>query len=423
MGNVTIGDLNTEYKYGGVTTPAKGINVNIPDITAGSEVCIRSAVYPANSGYDRNWEDKEGSHTWAYSDRVCYTVAKKPNMEVWGGNVYSRGKLEAAVSVKGNLANYNDSTYVIESKYSKKHAFGSWVESGIISTGVVKGIASGAGLGFAENNSGNLWPDYHPADGMGNNSIVNTRSPGGNEQTSICSWSTETFANSPCANGAVGSLGNSVAANSATGDRTSVISKYAYGGDVNVTGGIVRLNDDSKIRSKNVYYYYSGNETARITGKMVDGASTIRKGTIQVVHSNRSINIAGDLIYEDGYEDFDEMPKLVIYASENINIDCGVSRVDAILVAGNTVTTCGNSNDINARENSNQLKINGAVVSNSLKANRTYGAATGANSMIPAEIINYDPTLYLWGGEKSEAVGGSGANLDITYSKELAPRL
>ncbi|MBR3172688.1 hypothetical protein IKF21_02125 [Candidatus Saccharibacteria bacterium] len=426
MGNTTIGDLNSSFNYNGTTT-SKSIHVNIPDAPAGSDVCIRSAVYPANSGYDRNWQDAEGSHTWAYSPRVCYKVAKKPNLEVWGGNIFSRGALETAVSIKGNLAYYNE--YKIEmvygKDYDKKRVFGSWGEDGVVSSGAIKGLSSGAGLGFVENNSGSLWPDFHPANGLGNNANINGREPGGSKQTTICGWSSETFANYPCTNLSVGALGNSVAANSATSDKSSIISAFAYGGDVNIDGGIVRLNDDGKLKVKNRYYYYTGNDTARITGKYVDGTDSVRKGTIQIVQSNRNINIAGDLIYgtEGGYKDFDEMPKLVIYAKENINIDCGVSRIDAILVAGNTVTTCGDSNDINAQANSNQLVINGAVISNSLKANRTYGAATGANSMIPAEIINFDPTLYLWAGEKSEAVGGSAANLDITYSKELAPRL
>ena len=41
--------------------------------------------------------------------------------------------------------------------------------------------------------------------------------------------------------------------------------------------------------------------------------------------------------------------------------------------------------------------------------------------MIPAEIINYDPTLYLWGNSRTET-GEKNRNLDVSYQKELSPR-
>ena len=101
-------------------------------------------------------------------------------------------------------------------------------------------------------------------------------------------------------------------------------------------------------------------------------------------------------------------------------------ELDALLVAEKDVKTCSNSGGINNPENSNQLIINGAVIASNLIANRTYGAATGANSMIPAEIINFDPSLYRWG--KSEAQANEDddtieAELEEVYTREIAPRL
>ena len=427
MGNTTIGDLNTGYNYGGTTTN-KPVNVNIPDLPAGSQICARSAVYPATSGSNTNWQDAEGDHRWAYSERVCYTVGKRPSLEVWGGNIYLRGGVTTSVSAKGNLAGYN--SYEIETKYDTKYVFGSWSEDGVVSSGTISGLSSGAGLGFAENGAGALWPEFRfvgadgsPASyrGTGNNTNINDRKPGGSTFVSMCNRSTETFANLPCS-GIVGALGNSTATNSANDGLSSIISKYAYGGEQNVSG-TVPLNDNSKIREKNIYYYYGNNETLTVTGETADGVPTVRKGTIQVVHSNKDINITGNIIYDTGYANFEEMPKLVIYAKNNVNISCGVSRIDAIVIADREVKTCSESNNINAQENSNQLLVNGTIITRKLTANRTYGAATGANSMIPAEIINYDPTLYLWGGEQGESVAGSSVNMDITYNKELAPRL
>ena len=420
MGNVTIGNLNTSYNPEGATTN-KNITINIPDIAAGSQICLRSAVYPASSGAYTNWEDKEGDHVWAYSSQQkCYTVAKKPSLQVWGGNIYLNGKTNTIVSVKGHLVGYTN--YGVETKYSNKYVFGSWAENGIISNGTIEGLSSGAATGFAQNNNGELWPSYHPADGAGNNANINGRAPGGSKYTNICDRSTETFAN---CNGSslttVETIGNSAATNNARDGMYSVIAKYDYGGEQNVSG-LVKLNDESKMQDQNIYYYYSGNESLSVNGETVDGTSVIRKGTTQIVKSNKDVDIVGNLIYEDGYSGFSEMPKLVIYAKGDINISCGVGRIDAILIAENSVKTCSDSNDINAQANSNQLMVNGAIIAKKLEAKRTYGAATGANSMIPAEIIDFDPTLYLWGGEQSQVNSETSTNMDITYNKELAPR-
>ncbi|MBR5436757.1 MAG: hypothetical protein IK120_07820, partial [Muribaculaceae bacterium] len=107
---------------------------------------------------------------------------------------------------------------------------------------------------------------------------------------------------------------------------------------------------------------------------------------------------------------------------------CGVRWIDAVLMA-KTVNTCGNSNNTNSSSNSNLLTIYGAVIANKLEANRTYGAATGANSIIPAEIIDFDPTLYLWkaigGGDESGSNNDSddSFNMEAVTQYELPPRL
>lgn len=77
-----------------------------------------------------------------------------------------------------------------------------------------------------------------------------------------------------------------------------------------------------------------------------------------------------------------------------------MERIDAILIAKGNINTCPDRDDKNAErsaENSNKLRINGAVIAGgTLKLNRTYGAATGNDSMKSAEIINMDPSWYLW---------------------------
>ena len=99
--------------------------------------------------------------------------------------------------------------------------------------------------------------------------------------------------------------------------------------------------------------------------------------------------------------------------------------INAVLVSveGGYVDTCYNaSGDLNDRERSrNQLTINGVIIADKMYARRTYGAATGDNSSVPAEIVNYDTSLYLW-GLNSANVNNSG-KLETVYQTELAPRV
>ena len=97
--------------------------------------------------------------------------------------------------------------------------------------------------------------------------------------------------------------------------------------------------------------------------------------------------------------------------------------MDAVLIADETVNTCSEFSDLtqpNSQTRSNRLRINGTIIANKLIAGRTYGAATGTNSGEPAEILDYDTSLYLWGSPRAD-VTGSG-KLESVYLTELAPR-
>ena len=156
-----------------------------------------------------------------------------------------------------------------------------------------------------------------------------------------------------------------------------------------------------------------------------------------MVHSDKTIYINDNLAYEGEYNDYSELPKLIIYG-KNVVIDCKVTRIEALIVADERVVTCNNyegdinnlsdtdlknnvTANINQSPNANQLKVNGAIIAKTLIANRTYGAATGANSIIPAEIINFDPSLYMWGNLGDDDDNDNG-DLEVTLTKELAPR-
>ena len=96
------------------------------------------------------------------------------------------------------------------------------------------------------------------------------------------------------------------------------------------------------------------------------------------------------------------------------------SNIDAIIIAEKDLNTC-KTDDINLRINSNQLVVNGAIVTDNLYFNRTYGAATGLNSKVPGEIVNYDTSAILWGRAKADP-NNEHKNLTSFYIHEIAPR-
>ena len=416
------GALNANGNLAGETVN-KQMTLNIPDVPAGTEVCVRSGVYPASSGADTNYENIDGDGQWAWSAKKCFVVAKKPSLQVWGGNIYSNGIINTARAIKNNLAGYNDRGYTIENNSTTtKTAFGSWSELGVISNGLVSGLASGASVGYGANDNGTLSP---PLEGIVG--LSSTVSAGGSTKTDYCKQVPLSFANSKCTSNYTGQLGSAITSSSIKGDQSNILMKFDYGGTMN-SDGVTALNDGNKIQ-KETYYYYGTKLT--LGGQTNAGGNPVQRGSIQFVHGTEGIYINGNLEYQDGYTKLADVPKLIIYTEKNINIACNVSRIDAILIAGGTVNTCadenGDSPEVNSAERSQQLMINGAVVAAKLEAKRTYGAGPGVNSGVPAEILNFDPTLYRFGEIQSsnEDAGESfetTTNLDTVYQKELAPR-
>lgn len=329
-------------------------SIDIPDVKAGTKICFKSAVYPATSGAPENTK-RDGDERWVESESICGDVAKRPSLQVWGGNIYSSGSIETSVAVKERFQN--------DSGEQEKgtHVFGSWGELGVISSGTVTGLASGAGYAYSK----------------------------GAEKKDFCFVSTLSFANDNCVSGATGSLG--ISFETLDTDKDSIIGQLVDGADNTITK------------------YESIDEVPE----------EIETGVVFVGDKNQDIEIKKSIKYSGNYNSLESMPKVVIYG-KNINISCSVTRIDALIIAEETVNTCSDISDVNDQRRSVQLKVNGAIVANELKAERTYGAATGTNSGVPAEIINFDPSLYLWGGGSTEVESSS--SYESVYLRELSPR-
>ena len=250
------------------------------------------------------------------------------------------------------------------------------------------------------NINGNLWPAYNGGDNNGS-SLYSTYGPGGGDTkfiSSSCKYSPLTFT---CSSSGNGFIGNNNAIRKAELDKQNIVELLAGGED------------------SNEYYEYSSGSFSVGETELSTNATTIVK------RSDQNITITGDIMYTGGYNSLAEVPKMIVYA-DNIYISCTVNRIDAVLIANNVVNTCvseesGDTPDVDNRERSRQLVINGAVIASKLEANRTYGAATGANSIVPAEIINFDPTLYLFGGNVGQDDDATG-RLEVTSITEMAPR-
>ena len=385
------GDMNGKTGEG-----VKNAQFNVPDIDAGSEICVAAAVYPANSGSDTNL-DVKGNDRWNISNSKCFKVAKKPSLQIWGSGIYSMKDLKTPTSKKNNIYGYVNYD---ASSNNQFYIFGSWAEYEVIALGTVTGFSSGASTGFANNNGGALWPSYN-YDNTYNTGLLATYGPGGSLEASVnyCLRSVLTFANDDCSRGVAGMLGGSKSEDS-NDDKANMIEKLRA------------AREGSRVVFEKKTGDYVINENLIAEG-----------GTTRVIDAEGvDVTIDHDIQFLDSrtYANLNEIPKLVIYA-QNININCSVSRIDAVLIADKNIETCYNSSDVNSRMNSNQLIINGSIISDTMSANRTYGAAKGANSMIPAEIVNYDATLYLWGANRA-SVAESGL-LITTYQHELSPRV
>ena len=393
---------------------------NVYDVAAGEYYCVAGAVYPytVNGDTDMN---ASGSDTWYISKPSCVKIAKRPSFQVWGNSMYTSGEITTEPGTKRVIAGFHpfNSAYNGVSASSRENTtiFGSWVEQSLVTPfSSVSGLASGAATGYYASNPG----------------VFKSRSDvsllGGSHEgsgKSFCLRVPLTIPNTSC-NGDTGIVsGNGSNSMSKPSDKSALVSRFSDSTSPNYTFR-------SDVRSL--------------------GDTVVPKGETWVYSSSEDFEINGNIVYEAiGYQNMVEIPKLIIHA-RNIKIDCKVKRVDAVLIADDNVKTCSGSSDSddNALSNANQLKVFGSVITNTLTLNRSYGAASGtynydeqmnnnnqrgntsgqeqnysitggsAASVVPAEIVDYDTSLYLWGMPRANA--GTSGKLDITYQTELAPR-
>lgn len=123
------------------------------------------------------------------------------------------------------------------------------------------------------------------------------------------------------------------------------------------------------------------------------------------------------------------VPALQWVIADNIYIDAGVTELHGIYIARNNIFTCSNgANPVNVVQNQAQfnrcnqpLTIKGALVAGGLvKLQRTNGSLVGPT---PAEIIEYNPFVWLSAINGQGPPGGGGTANKFDYVTALPPIL
>ncbi len=366
---------------------------DVPDIEAGASYCVASAVYPASSAdvtaanYASNstgWADTEGNHMWRVSPSVCFTVGKKPTFQVWGGSLYGGEDVIVSSTAKNSLTpNLSGGTTSLTG--GNVIVFSSWVEQIVVAKGKVDKLASGASTGITSKNVAGGGSSENPENFCKYRTVLSLANRG----------------SGLCQDGAGNNTGK-------TGD-SGIIVKNSRDVIAKLVPDDATHIDATHINSGT---YYSGNGD-------LWGTNTI--------NVSEDIYINGNIIYHNGpYTTLSEIPKMIIYTTKDIHVACGVTRVDAVLLAGGTVYTCDSYGGRDSTERANidsragQLTINGAILTKGLELGRTYGMGTGIYSKIPAEIINYDSSIILWAKDKTDTEDFK--KMHQVYINEIAPR-
>lgn len=147
--------------------------------------------------------------------------------------------------------------------------------------------------------------------------------------------------------------------------------------------------------------------------------------TVIIDAKDKTLNINSDISTKATASSLGDIQQ-VILIGKNINIAPSVTKIDAWLLADNSVVTCAepkngtlvrNKSFVLPKNCDTPLKINGPVKANALYSYRTAGGL-GDQSGVPAEIYNFRADTYLWATANSTS---SGAFI-TTYTKEISPR-
>ena len=375
----------------------------------GSHVCYFARINHKDSVADTSGHDGYGtpSENYVYSGLTCFTLIGFPTAQIWGGNVFSAGKIHTRV--------YEGIGY----------ALGSWADYGIIGKGEVIGLASGKTLPKAKAaGDSSTSPIYncqnHPL------TINNSSTSGGDCYYDSTSGSIKNLGSSQiAASRTLTKLKNIYS--SKTGGGTKKSASYLGGityscyDSSSYASGVPCNNDESKNRFR--YTYYDGD--LKLSDNDDDGGK-LPIGVTHVIYATGNIDINTDLTYAEptsGYGSLNQIPQYIIIAEKDIKIGKEVENVNAWLIARGELDTCKDAKEItktdyDSKTCSQSLTINGPVFANKIMLRRTAGS-TQNEFTTPAEKFDLTPLSYYWAFYQASQTGRA----STVYTRNLPPRL
>jgi hypothetical protein len=370
---------NASYP-GNKTTPLSAVNATIPDLPVGTVICYTFSVQPR----------ADDSTDWAHSAPVCVTIATKPLVQIWGGDL-SAGKAFLGTTAAVPVANIDTSTSS-KSIAGTTYTFGSWVEYGVFATGLTTNIGSAA-----------AYAGTGPGSGLQNATTCNE---------SYLSFHNAVTGKAVCpAGGGYSTVGNVSASRSIP----DVASSFPVGGSTPQ----VSSTDVSTMQG---VYTSAGDFTL--------SGTTISAGRWVVINApGANVTITGNITYTSAaLTSINDIPQLIIIA-KNINIIDSVTQIDAWLIAKpsplladgviNTCSTVAIGAPLSSTICPKPLVVNGPVMANKLYLRRTTSPGVGIDSGNPAETFNLRSDAYLWAATHTASNG----RVQTVYTTELPPRL
>lgn len=364
--NTTVSAENAKYDNLGATGQQ---NVVAPT-TIGAKYCTtRGLKYEywyahqntEESGPDDDydiWQKGNGTDYWFIFPSGCAGIAKKPQVAIWNGSIFSPGGITTVLSPRYS----NTAMETLTSDGGEVKSYGSWAEYMAIGGGNIDKFSSAAGL------------------------------TEGSSETEVKKGA---LSNLTITNNNDSALGNSgITVNGAYQDR---MIKYLR--DKN---GVQKIEGDGEISGKGIQgteiWYYTGN--LKISGD-------IKSNTTSIAHNDRG-NLPQMIIFVDGN---------VTITSNVTQIDAWLIVKGNL----NTCAEHADKMGADGVCNTNQLKFNGPVSAGSVSLNRSYGADINASTPAEIFNMRPDAYIWAY-NQSLQPDDNGGYDYKAVYSRELAPR-
>ena len=382
IANGTITNLDStktiDIKLPGSSDPDNTFSVP-ENAEVGTKYCFALSISPYMMNKDWDKAKQDSFKKWYHGKPGCIIVVKKPKTQFLGGGLYAASGVQASQS-KRNVA-------------GKERVFGSWVEYELVTNGSNSGIAT-SGV-FATPTGNNASAEF---------------------SGQLKRQNRLTFANNVNSSSEYGKFGS--------------IKKYAQAFFIRMKSHYQTQASASRMVLYNPAQpiapggsYYSANQDVKIGNKLSD--IRISGKTTVIYAPNNTVRIEGNIRNER--VNILSVGQTIILAKK-IEIASNVTRVDAWLLAEDSIDTCATPTSKSEPDPSmcnEHLWIIGPVVvassnTNSLKLNRTAGSEGGGDGIgNPGEtfLLGYD--AYQWIVNQAN-VGG--VRITTSYTKELPVR-